>query len=218
MANALLYCQSGGGKTVNSTKVEGKKNLLMCSDNSQVVLNNPEFKRDNLDIKIIITYEEFLNDFETAVESKKYENIIIDNLSDIFDLAILEMEASGKYKDMRKAYLIVYQALKRLARKSGQVGCNVLFTCWETFDDDIVMPDGSIGKRIKPRLPEKIIDSILGLCNVVGRIENKLGSDGKVHYYYNYSGSAKMYGKDQLFNRKYGKPENIFNGKDKGEM
>lgn len=218
MANALIYCQSGGGKTVNATKVNGKKNLLMCSDNSHVVLNNPEFKRDNLDIKIIDTYENLLNDFGDAVKSKQYENIILDNLSDIFDLGILEMEASGKYKDMRKAYMLIYHAFKRLTRKSGQVGCDVLFTCWETFDDDVVMPDGTIGKRIKPRLPEKIIDSVLGLCNVVARVENKADQDGKIHYYYNYVGSSKMYGKDQLFNRKYGKPENIFDGKDKGEM
>ena len=37
MANALIYCKSGGGKTVNSTLVTApkrKKNLLICTDKS----------------------------------------------------------------------------------------------------------------------------------------------------------------------------------------
>ena len=48
----LVYGQSGSGKTVNSTLVKtGKrgKNLLMCSDNSHIVLRN--FERKNLDIE-----------------------------------------------------------------------------------------------------------------------------------------------------------------------
>lgn len=206
MANALLYCQSGGGKTVNSVKVRGKKNMLLCSDNSSVVLNNPQFKQDNLDIGIIDQWENFIKKLEAVIESKQYDNIIIDNLSDVFDLAILEMEESGKYKDMRKAYLIVYHALKRLARKSGQANCNIIFTAWETYDNNILMPDNTYGKRVKPRLPEKIIDSILGLCNIVGHIEKTRDNQ----YYYNFNGSAQMYGKDQLYCRKYCKPEDLF--------
>jgi hypothetical protein len=41
MANALVYCKSGGGKTVNSTLVAAPKrgkNLLICTDNSSIVL------------------------------------------------------------------------------------------------------------------------------------------------------------------------------------
>ena len=51
---ALIYCQSGGGKTVNSTRVAtGKRgrNILLCSDNSSIVLKN--FDRPNLDVEPI---------------------------------------------------------------------------------------------------------------------------------------------------------------------
>ena len=54
--NALIYAPSGGRKTVNSTLVKAKrkkKNLLLCSDNSYVVLSNKEFQRENLTIEII---------------------------------------------------------------------------------------------------------------------------------------------------------------------
>ena len=48
----LVYCKSGGGKTVNSTLVQThKRKILMCSDNSSVVLNN--FEREKLDIEKI---------------------------------------------------------------------------------------------------------------------------------------------------------------------
>mgnify|MGYP003294531449 CR=1 FL=1 len=127
MANALIYCQSGGGKTCNSTLVKvGKRgrNLLLCSDNSQVVLNN--FERPNLDKEIIEHWLDkdssgkaqlsFNEQFERAVDSQKYDTIIVDNVSDLFDMAILEMDASGRYKDMRQAYQMVYQNLKRLVR------------------------------------------------------------------------------------------------------
>lgn len=68
MAVALIFSISGGGKTVNSTRVEGGytyldektsklktlkpkgKNLLLSSDSSHIVLNN--FERPNLDVQV----------------------------------------------------------------------------------------------------------------------------------------------------------------------
>ena len=60
MANALLYTQSGGGKTVNSTLVAApkrKKNLLICTDNSSIVLKN--FDRKNLTVQNVGTVKDF---------------------------------------------------------------------------------------------------------------------------------------------------------------
>ena len=61
MANALLYTQSGGGKTVNSTLVAATKrgkNLLICTDNSSIVLKN--FERPNLEIQNVGNVKEFV--------------------------------------------------------------------------------------------------------------------------------------------------------------
>lgn len=222
--NALCYTVSGGGKTVNSTLVKATKrgkNLLLCSDNSQIVLNN--FKRENLDIQIVEHWlskdkfnqdqNNFLKQFEDAVESKKYDNIICDNISDIFDLAILEMDESGRYKDLRQAYQIVYQELKRLARKAAQVDCNVIFTAWTDLQE-INLIDGTKTVRMQPKLPNKILDNFLGLMQVVAYI-NTAEKEGKKAWYYILEGNPTMYAKDQIYCRKWCKPEDIFTGENK---
>lgn len=222
MANALIYCQSGGGKTVNSTLVSTRdrgRNLLLCSDNSQVVLRN--FERPNLDIQVIEHWldkdntgkaqKNFNKQFEEAVASRKYDTIIVDNISDLFDMAILEMDDSGRYKDMRQAYMIVYQELKRLARMAGQVDCDVLFTCWHETEE-ITLIDGQKAPRTKPKLPMKILDNFLGLCNIAGYI-NTVEKDGVKRWYYVLEGSQTLYAKDQLHCRKSCLPEDIFTGK-----
>lgn len=221
MANALIYAQSGGGKTVNASLVKvGKRgrNLLLCSDNSHVVLNN--FERPNLDIQTIEHWLDkdktgkaqanFNSQFEEGVDSQKYDTIIVDNVSDLFDMAILEMDDTGHYKDMRQAYQIVYQNLKRLARKAGQVDCNVIFTAWHTMDE-ITTTEGEKKMRVAPKLPMKILDNFLGLCNIVAYINTANDKDGNKRWYYHLEGSETLYAKDQLFCRKSCLPEDIFN-------
>jgi phage nucleotide-binding protein len=209
MANALIYAPSGGGKTVNATRVPiGKrgKNLLLCSDNSQVVLNN--FDRKGWIIHAIKDVADLHEQFEQAVSAELYDNIVLDNLSDIFDLWILELEESGKYKDMRQAYQLVYQSIKRLTRKAGQVNTNVTFTAWED-QSEIVLPTGEKALRISPKLPYKILDSVCGLCNIVGYVRTK-EKDGQKTWYYYLEGSPILYAKDQLHCRKFCLPEELF--------
>ena len=220
--NALIYAPSGGGKTCNATLVKAekrKKNILLCSDNSHIVLNN--FKRDNLTTEVVEHWLDkdnvgkeqncFSKQFDKAVESKLYDNIIVDNISDIFDLAILEMDASGRYKDLRQAYQLVYQELKRLARKAAQVDCNVIFTAWTDLQS-INLPDGTNTVRTQPKLPNKILDNFLGLTQIVAYI-NTADKDGQKAWYYVLEGKPTMYAKDQFRARKSCMPEDLFSGK-----
>ena len=91
--NALIFGNSGSGKTVNSTLVKGK-NLLINTDNSSIVLQN--FDRPNLDIISVDNVSDFLTSYKEGYKSKKYDNIILDNISDFFDMYILELDATGK--------------------------------------------------------------------------------------------------------------------------
>ena len=224
--NALIYAPSGGGKTVNSTLVRAdkrKKNLLLCSDNSHIVLSNAVFQRDNLDIEVIEHWLDkdnlgrpqicFIEQFEAAVESKLYDNIIVDNISDIFDLAILEYDASGRIKDPRQYYQLVYQELKRLARKAAQVDCTVIFTAWTDLQE-INLPDGTKTVRTQPKLPNKILDNFLGLTQIVAYV-NTAEKDGKKAWYYTLEGRPTMYAKDQIHCRKSCMPADLFSGGDK---
>lgn len=220
MAVAMIYGRSGAGKTVNSTLVKTKakgRNLLLNSDGSSLVLKN--FDRPNLDIEAIEHWMEQSPDgkswlsmrkqFEKAIESKKYDCIIADNISDVMDLAVLEMDASGRYNDPRKYYLLIYNDLKRLAREAQSADCDIIFTGW-TSEFEVRLPDGTLATGVRPKLPEKIMDNFLGLCNVVAYINTAEDKEGNKRWYYKLEGSPTLYAKDQIACRKSCMPEDIF--------
>lgn len=212
MANALIYCQSGGGKTVNSTLVAAPKrgkNLLICTDNSSIVLQN--FKRPNLEVHNVSNVKEFVDEYRNGYESKKFDNIILDNLSDLIDMWLLELDDSGKFKDFRQAYQLVYQSLKRLSRESTTLDCNTIFTAWlDTVE--ITLPTGEVITRMQPKIPAKILDNVCGLMNVVGYINTATDKDGNKRWYYVTEGKPTLMAKEQIACRKSCMPEDIFTG------
>lgn len=210
MANALIYCQSGGGKTVNSTLAASPKrgkNLLICTDNSSIVLQN--FARPNLDIRNVSNVKGFVDEYRAGYECKRYDNIILDNLSDLIDMWLLELDDTGKFKDFRQAYQLVYQSLKRLSRESTTLDCNTIFTAWlDTVD--ITLPSGEVVTRMQPKIPAKILDNVCGLMNVVGYINTATTRDGEKRWYYVTEGKPTLLAKDQIACRKSCMPEDIF--------
>lgn len=210
MANALIYCQSGGGKTCNSTLVAAPKrgkNLLICSDNSSIVLQN--FDRPNLTVKNVSTVKDFVDAYQEGYKSQQYDNIILDNLSDLIDMWLLELDASGKHKDFRQAYQLVYQSLKRLSRESTMVDCNTIFTAWSD-NVDVTLPSGEMVTRLQPKIPAKILDNVCGLMNVVAYIHTKVDDKGNKNWYYVLEGKPTLMAKDQIACRKKCLPQNIF--------
>ena len=232
MAVALIYGPAGAGKTTNSTLVKsgyvsiekGKlvhhkargKNLLLCSDNSAIVLSN--FERPNLEVEYTWNWLErdkfgkeqecFESQFSKAVESNAYDNIIVDNVTSLFNNAIIELDDSGKFKDMRQAYSVVYNGLRRLVWKAAQAKTNVIFTAWNVAED-YPLPDGSMTKKITPKLPMKILDDFIGMCTICAYV-NTAEKDGEKKWYYVLEGRPTMYAKDQLYCRKACMPEDLF--------
>ena len=219
MSVAMIYGRSGAGKTVNSTLAKtGKRgrNLLLNSDGSDAVLKN--FERPNLDIEAVAHWMSESPDgkkwlglrdqLTKAINSGKYDTIIVDNISDIFDLAVLEMDASGRFNDPRRYYLLIYNDLKRIAREAKDADCNIIFTAWHETEE-VTLTNGKKTQRIKPKLPMKILDNFLGLCNIVAYI-NTAEKNGEKRWYYHMEGSDTLFAKDQLYCRKNCLPENIF--------
>ena len=206
MATAIIYGAPGSGKTINTTRIPGKT-LLLSSDNSAMVLKN--FERPNLTVKEIKNFKQFVDDFEAATESKQYDNIILDNLSDLIDMWLLELDASGKFKDFRQAYQLVYQSLKRLSRESTMLDCNTIFTAWSD-NMEITLPNGEIASRLQPKLPTKILDNVCGLMNVVAYINTATDKDGNKRWYYVTEGKPTLIAKDQIGCRKACIPEDLF--------
>lgn len=208
MATICIFSPPGGGKTTNSTLTPGKK-LLLSSDASAVVLRN--FERENLTIKNVATFKEFVDIFEAATDKKEYDVIIVDCLTDIIDAFIVECRESGQYKDVRPAYLAVYTKVKALVRKAAHCSTHVIFNCWEDMDE-MTFPDGSVGVRLSPMLPSKIKQQVLGLCQIVARVATAKDREGNQRWYYITDPNDKLLVKDQIGLRKAILPEKLLEG------
>lgn len=206
MATAIIFGAPGTGKTVNSTLVPGKT-LLLSSDNSAVVLNN--FKRDNLTIKPVATFKDYLDEFEKATTSKQYDTIITDCLTDIIDGFIVECRESKAFNDIRQAYMLVYTKVKALARKAAYCGTDCIFNCWEDVEE-ITTPSGEMKNRLSPMLPSKIKQQVCGLCNVIAYVTTAEDKNGNKRWYYVTEARDTLMVKDQLGCAKSLMPENLF--------
>lgn len=215
MATALIWGSPGSGKTVAATAPKKEKILLLCSDNSSVVLNM--FDRKNVQVERVEHWLDpgdgknyFTKQFETALESGKYSLIVVDNLTDIKEMALLEIDEEGKIKDIRQVYQAVYMAIKRLTRMAANAKCHVTFTAWDDAEQ-ITKQDGTLALRQFPNLPRKILPQVLGLCNIVGQMAKAKDSKGEMRWYLITEDSETRYGcKDQLYGRKSCMPDKLF--------
>jgi phage nucleotide-binding protein len=215
MAVAMIWGSPGSGKTVASTAPKKEKILLLCSDNSSVVLNM--FERKNVTVERIEHWLDpgdgknyFTKQFETALASGKYSLIVVDNLTDLKEMALLEIDEQGKIKDIRQVYQVVYMAIKRLTRMAANAKCHVTFTAWDDTEE-IVKNDGTPALRQLPNLPKKILPQVLGLCNIVGQMAKAKDKSGQMRWFVITEDSETRYGcKDQLYGRTSCMPENLY--------
>lgn len=215
MAVAMIWGSPGSGKTVAATAPKREKILLLCSDNSSVVLNM--FDRKNVTVERVEHWIDpgdgknyFVKQFETALASGKYTLIVVDNLTDIKEMALLEIDEQGKIKDIRQVYQVVYMAIKRLTRLAANAKCHVTFTAWDDAEE-ITKSDGTPALRQSPNLPRKILPQVLGLCNIVGQMAKAKDKAGEMRWFMITEDSETRYGcKDQLYGRKSILPELLY--------
>ena len=215
MAVAMIWGSPGSGKTVAATAPKKEKILLLCSDNSSVVLNM--FDRPNVTVERVEHWLDpgdgknyFTKQFENALASGKYTLIVVDNLTDIKEMALLEIDEQGKIKDIRQVYQCVYMAIKRLTRLAANAKCHVTFTAWDDAEE-ITRMDGTPALRLSPNLPTKILPQVVGLCNIVGQMAKAKNKAGEMVWFLITEDSETRYGcKDQLYGRKSVMPELLF--------
>ena len=211
---ALLYCAPGVGKSTAlgliGEKSEGKTLVLdvdrtfvptMAKD--EVVHDFSKFEVLQVDnINTWTDWTKKLTDLKAAKEAGKlteYENICVDNISELERCILSDLGRQGKNKGVPAQADYQYMQFKLMdsLRFMKSLGLNVIWTAWETTEDYVTL-DGTCYTRSYPKISKKIVDNVCGLCEIVGKIiVNKDGERGVVM-----EATQNIYAKNQIDTRK----------------
>ena len=211
---ALLYCAPGVGKSTAlgliGEKSKGKTLVLdvdrtfvptMAKD--EVVHDFSKFEVLQVDnINTWTDWTKKLTDLKAAKEARKlteYENICVDNISELERCILSDLGRQGKNKGVPAQADYQYMQFKLMdsLRFMKSLGLNVIWTAWETTEDYVTL-DGTCYTRSYPKISKKIVDNVCGLCEIVGKIiVNKDGERGVVM-----EATQNIYAKNQIDTRK----------------
>ena len=211
---ALLYCAPGVGKSTAlgliGEKSKGKTLVLdvdrtfvptMAKD--EVVHDFSKFEVLQVDnINTWTDWTKKLTDLKAAKEAGKlteYENICVDNISELERCILSDLGRQGKNKGVPAQADYQYMQFKLMdsLRFMKSLGLNVIWTAWETTEDYVTL-DGTCYTRSYPKISKKIVDNVCGLCEIVGKIiVNKDGERCVVM-----EATQNIYAKNQIDTRK----------------
>lgn len=214
---ALIYGAPGTGKSTALGKFaeqsEGKTLILDVDRTFRNAMRKAQFdlsgKVDIAEVDNIDTFDDYTNILKSLDEMHKdgkleYENICIDNISELERCILSALGSKGKNKGVpaQADYQYMQFKLVNSLRLMKSWGVNVFWTAWETVDQ-FQNPDGSNYSRQLPKMSLKIVDNICGLCDVVAKLHvNKDGQRGFI-----LESSQNVYAKNQRDARKTCKVE-----------
>ena len=210
---ALLYCPPGVGKSTAigliAERSEGKTLVLDIDRTIDNTLRKREIvkdisKIDAVKIDVINTYDDWSQTILELSQMKEagelsYVNIAVDNISELERCILSDLGNKGKNKGVpaQSDYQYMQFKLVNSLRYMKQLNINIIWTAWEDVRQ-IVSPDGTSYSQIIPKISQKIVDNICGLCDVVGKIAVKRdGSHGVL-----LEATTNIYAKNQLDSRK----------------
>lgn len=202
----LTYCPPGLGKTHTLNFLPGKTLVLDVDRTSHVLKGNPNIDIIYVDNQDTWEYWEKLLLHLQKIKGQ-YVNIAVDNVSELERCLLSSLGAQGKnkgvpsqgdYQYMQFRVVNSFRWMKNLAER-------IVFTAWETTDS-YTSAEGQQYNRSYPQINMKILNNVLGLCDVVGRLMiNSEGDRGFV-----LQGTNSIYAKNQLDERKGCKQEELF--------
>lgn len=204
---ALIYGAPGMGKTTTAKFFPGKT-LILDIDRTSHVLEGSE----NIDIIYIDNIETF-DDWQRTVLALykdyrgKYDNIVVDNISELERCILSDLGSKGKNKGVpaQGDYQVMQFKLVNSLRYLKGMGANIIWTAWEVMDQ-YQDADGRQYNRLYPQLNQKILNNVLGLCDLVGRL--MINSDGKRGFILQATNS--VFAKNQVDERKGCLQEDLF--------
>lgn len=210
---ALFYCAPGVGKStalgIIASKSEGRTLVLDVDRTFINAMAKMEVVQDlgKVDVVQIDNIHTFDDWTETLVELDRmnqagelaYENICVDNISELERCILSDLGSKGKNKGVpaQADYQYMQFKLVNSLRFMKSWGKNIYWTAWETTEQ-FVNPDGSSYSRLYPKISAKIVDNICGLCDIVAKIGvNREGARGLI-----LEATQNIYAKNQIDSRK----------------
>ena len=195
----LIYSPPGMGKTTAIKFLPGKTLLLDIDRTSRVLKgckNIDIFYVDNANTWDV--WGKLILDLEESYKNV-YDNIVVDNISELERCLLSDLGSKGKNKGVpsQADYQYMQFRIVNSLRYMKSLGSNLIWTAWET-DDLYIDSDGRQYNRSYPQINKKIINNVLGLCDVVGRLAvNSEGERGFI-----LSATNSTFAKNQLDDRK----------------
>lgn len=218
---ALLYCPPGVGKSTAIGLIaeasEGNTLVLdidrtiartlakkeVVKDTSRILVEKIENRGKNANLGIAGTFQAWSDALKEITPDFLKENdirtVAVDNISELERCILSDLGAQGKNKGVPAMADYQYMQFKLVnsLRFMKSWGVNVVWTAWED-SREFVMPDGTSYTRLVPKISNKIVDNICGLCDVVGKIlVNKEGKHGIL-----LEATQNIYAKNQIDSRK----------------
>lgn len=195
----LIYGPPGMGKTTALKYLPGKTLVLDVDRTSKVLKgckNIDIVQVDNINTwdfweKLIIElYENYRG---------KYDNIAVDNVSELERCILSDLGSQGKNKGVPSQgdYQYMQFRLVNSLRYMKNLDMNIIWTAWE-ITDSFQDANGQYYNRAFPQINHKIMNNVLGLCDVVGKLA--INSEGQRGFILTASNST--YAKNQLDDRK----------------
>lgn len=195
----LIYGAPGMGKTSSAKYFPGKTLVLDIDRTSNVLKGCPNI--DIVEVDNLDTYKFWSDLLKELVDQHKgkYDNIMVDNLSELERCILADFGRKGKNRGVpaQGDYQVMQFMVVNSLRYLKQMDCNIILTAWEETDL-YTDSNGQQYNRSYPRINKKVVDNICGLCNVVGRL--MINSEGKRGFILTASNST--YAKNQLDDRK----------------
>ena len=197
----LIYSPPGVGKTSTLKHLPGKT-LVLDMDRTTRVLHGSE----NIDISYIDnqnTWKAWGALLKTLGEMdlSKYENIALDNISEMERCMLGNLGRDGKndrVPEMRHYQQVQFFLIDSI-RFLKSLGKRVVITAWETTDEWHT-PEGQTFNRAYPQISPKILTNFMGLCDVVGRLVYNEETEKRGFLL---QPTNSVFAKNQLDDRKY---------------
>ncbi len=206
----LIYGKPGSGKTHTLNFLPGKT-LYVNVDKSERPLKG----NGNIDILNFNSHEAWqewgglMKWFAENEELlKKYDNIIVDNLSELFRSMLANLGRTGKNErvpEMSHYQRVDFFTIDSL-RFLQSLGKRLVFLAWET-NYDFYTPAGQQITQSVPDIRKTIRDNVAGLCQVVARliVNKESGKRGFILMPTN-----QIFAKNQLDSREHCLQEDLF--------